>query len=139
MSKRGFTLLELILVVVVVTILATIAVPNYAKSKRKAIAKEAISNLKLIAAAERIYRMENDFYVSSCSCSDSATCAAESTGCNALLKLMLNTTNWEYSVSGSTTAVTATATYKANSTCTYSIASSDFNADPVKSGGSSCP
>ncbi|MDD5568368.1 MAG: prepilin-type N-terminal cleavage/methylation domain-containing protein [Candidatus Omnitrophica bacterium] len=138
MNRRGFTLLEIILVVVVVTILATIAVPNYAKSKRKAIAKEAISSLKLIAAAERIYRMENDFYLTSCSCSDSETCKAESTGCNALLKLMLNTTNWLYSVSGSTTEVIATATYRTDSSCTYTF-SSDFSAEPAKSGGTNCP
>ncbi|MFH0855042.1 MAG: prepilin-type N-terminal cleavage/methylation domain-containing protein [Candidatus Omnitrophota bacterium] len=136
-SLAGFTLLELLLVVTVIVILALIAIPGYNKSKNRAIGKEAVANLKLIAAAERIYKMENDSYIT-CVCTNSTTCAA-STGCNSRLRLMLNTSNWQYGVTGSATAVTVTATYKLNSSCKYNIYSSNFDLDPVKSGAASCP
>lgn len=91
--------------------------------------KEAVSNLKLIAAAERIYRMENSFY---------GTCASAG-DCNSMLKLMLHATNWHYAVSGDVSAVTATATYVPNGACSYTISSADFEAEPSKVGGASCP
>lgn len=134
---QGFTLLELIMVIVVIGILASIAVPNYFKAKNRAIGKEAISNLKLIAAAERIYKMENNAYAT-CTCTNPSNCAAAS-GCNYILKLILNTTNWRYTVTGSASSVNATATYQSGSSCKYNIDSSDFDAEPVKSGGSGCP
>lgn len=130
MKKRnGFTLIELILVVSTIITLALIAIPSYNKSKLKAMGKEAVSNLRLLAAAERIYRMENTVYTT---CTDAADC-------NSKLKLMLNTANWLYAVSGNASAVTATATYVPNSGCTYSISSANFDAAPVQSGGSGCP
>ena len=140
MSKReyGFTLIELILVVSVVVTLALIAIPSYIKSKNRAIGKEAISNLKLIAAAERIYKMENSSYCN-CSCTSASNCAVDGSGCNSVLRLMLNTVNWQYDVTGSASSITGTATYVADSSCKYNISSADFDADPVKAGAASCP
>jgi len=127
MKKRGaFTLIELIVVVVIIITLALIAIPSYSKSKNRAIQKEAISNLKLIAAAERIYRMENNVYVA-CSCSSPSVCANATTGCNPLLKLMLNNANWSYTVAaaaGTSCAITAAST---GIGCTYTLNSADFD------------
>ncbi len=128
-KKSSFTLIELVITVTIVLTLATIAIPAYNKSKAKAISKEAISNIRLLAAAERINRMENNVY---------ATCA-DAASCNSLFKLMLNTTNWLYAVTGDTSAVTATATYQPDHSCTYSLSSANFDADPTKTGGGSCP
>ena len=135
MVKRGygFTLIELILVVAIVTTLALIVIPSYSKFKAKSISKEAVSNLRLLAAAERLYKVENNFYAT-CSCVNSGDCGAAATGCNSLLRLMLNTNNWLYTVTGNTSAVTATAT---SGGCVYSISSSNFDLEPQKSGG--CP
>jgi len=133
---RGFTLIELILVVAVIITLAAIAIPNYSKSKNRAIEKEAISNLKLIVAAERIYKMENNAYVD-CTCTDATTCAA--TGCNYILKLMLNTTNWQYTVATASGTTTAKAAPGVISGCSYTIDSTNFDAEPTVAAGSTCP
>lgn len=50
------------MVIVVIGILATIGISQYGTVKEKAIDKEAIVSLKLIVAAEKIYRMETGDY-----------------------------------------------------------------------------
>lgn len=58
----GFTLVELMIVVVIVSILAAIALPMYSKYVRKSRTSEAISNLGAIALYEETYFSENDKY-----------------------------------------------------------------------------
>jgi type II secretory pathway pseudopilin PulG len=126
MKKPGaFTLIELIVVVVIIITLALIAIPSYSKSKNRALQKEAISNMKLIAAGERIYKMENNTYFN-CSCVSAANCDNASNGCNYFLKLMLNTSNWIYSVSASVNACTISAS-SSGIGCTYTLNSADFD------------
>lgn len=62
MRKIGFTLLELIIVIVIIGVLSTLGLTHYASIREKALDKEAISNLKLIKAAARVYRMETGSY-----------------------------------------------------------------------------
>jgi prepilin-type N-terminal cleavage/methylation domain-containing protein len=62
MRWRGFTLLELLAVIIVIGILAAIALPNFTPMKEKALDKESQASLRLILAAQKIYRMENAFY-----------------------------------------------------------------------------
>lgn len=134
----GFTLIEMILVVTVIIILALIAIPSYTKSKQRSIQKEAISNLKLMAAGEKIYRMESDPPAyTACNCSDAVNCS-NPTGCNTLLKLMLNTTHWTYSadVSGTLTA-TSVASATGMSGCVYTLTAAAYDDEPTK--GGSCP
>ena len=115
--KKSFTLLELVIVIVIIGILATLGLSQYYPLRERALSREATANLRLIRAAERIYRMEsNNAAYGACQCSDGVTCnsgAVIPVGCNFLLKLSLNTQNWTYAVtatgSGSTAAFTATA------------------------------
>jgi len=62
LAKKGFTLAELLVVIVIVGILAALALPNYGAIKEKSLDREAKASLALIQAAEKIYRMEQGFY-----------------------------------------------------------------------------
>ena len=136
-ESRAFTLIELILVVTVIIILSAVGIISYNKSKAKAIQKEAIANVRLIGAAERIRNMEYGSYVA-CSCTNATTCAATTgtLGCNYALKLNLNTTNWTYgvSVAGTPEVATITATGVALSGCSFTLNSGNFDANPTPSG-----
>ena len=56
--KKGFTLVELLVVVLIVGILASIAMPNYTKSVEKARATEAMTMVKAINDAVYAYAAE---------------------------------------------------------------------------------
>ena len=60
--KNGFTLLEIMLVVVIVAIIAAFAIPNYTKSIEQAHLKDAKANLTAIYAAQQIQHSETGSY-----------------------------------------------------------------------------
>lgn len=154
MSKRAFTLLEIIIVVLIIGTLAAIGIPNLVKTREHAVGKEAISNLKLIAAAERIVRMEsNNALFVACACNDAATCARTTEtptfGCNHILKLSLTTQNWSYQVvNDPPTTFSATATRQNTvahpvgvpfNTCVRTLTSASTTDEPTRSSVGACP
>ena len=62
MGKKGFTLIELMIVVAIIGILAAIAIPNFLKFQAKSKQSEAKTNLKAIYVAETGYFGENNVY-----------------------------------------------------------------------------
>lgn len=61
-SKKGFTLIELMIVVAIIGILAAIAIPNFLTFRLKAKTSEAKSNLGAIRTVEEAYKAEEDEY-----------------------------------------------------------------------------
>jgi len=62
MDKRGFTLLEILLVVVIIGILAGLAIPKFNKTIESAKGKEAYVILETIRTAERMYYLDYGAY-----------------------------------------------------------------------------
>ena len=62
--KRGFTLIELMIVVAIIGILAAIAIPDFMKFQARSKQSEAKTNLKGIFTAERAWFGEKDTYAS---------------------------------------------------------------------------
>ncbi len=62
-NQRGFSLTELMIVVAIIGILATIAIPNFLKYQARAKQTEAKSNLVALHTAEISYFAENNGYI----------------------------------------------------------------------------
>jgi type IV pilus assembly protein PilA len=62
-NRKGFTLVELMIVVAIIGILAAIAIPNFLQFRLKAKTSEAKSNLGAIRSTEVAYFAEWDVYV----------------------------------------------------------------------------
>jgi type IV pilus assembly protein PilA len=61
-NKKGFTLIELMIVVAIIGILAAIAIPNFMNYQCKARQSEAKSNLGAIRTAQEVYFAEKNNY-----------------------------------------------------------------------------
>ncbi|MFQ6094477.1 MAG: type IV pilin protein [bacterium] len=62
-NRKGFTLIELMIVVVIIGVLAALAIPRFMAATGKAKKSEAKTVLKQLYQLERAYFQENDQYV----------------------------------------------------------------------------
>ena len=62
-DKKGFSLVELMIVVAIIAILAAIAIPSFLRFAMRSKTAEATSNLAGIRTAEEGYWAENDVYL----------------------------------------------------------------------------
>jgi prepilin-type N-terminal cleavage/methylation domain-containing protein len=85
---RSFTLLELVVVLVILSVLATFSFVHYSAYQERSMDNEAEANLNLIIAAERVYRMEKGTYYVS----------GSEANLNTNLRLFLQTASmkWDY-------------------------------------------
>jgi prepilin-type N-terminal cleavage/methylation domain-containing protein len=62
MSRKGFTLVEVLIVVIIIGILASIGIPQFAASIEKAKGGEARAGLGHIQTGEKVYYAESEYY-----------------------------------------------------------------------------
>jgi len=104
-NSRGFTLIELMVVVIVIAILAAIAIPSYLNQTRKSRRNAAEAAIQQIALLEERYRADNSGYLDSSSATNWA-------------KLGSNPSNSYYTYAVTIAAATSTvpATYQIKAT-----------------------
>lgn len=85
----GFTLLELVVVVVIISILVSLAVPIYRKAVQKAKDRDAQAMLMLVQQAEKVFREETGSFIN----------CADTFDCSNVLRLNLSSGSWDYSAS----------------------------------------
>ena len=69
-NRKGFTLIELMIVVVIIGILAALAIPRFMQTSGKAKKSEAKTVLKQLYQLERAYFQEHDVYVAGATTAD---------------------------------------------------------------------
>jgi prepilin-type N-terminal cleavage/methylation domain-containing protein len=117
---KTFTLLELVVVLVIIGILSTVAVSHFGIMHEKILAREAISQLKIIQSAENVYRLENE--------TGNFIGCVDTLDCNAKLGIALPAKDWEYLVrDADDTEFTAAAQrlWGSRTNCEYTIQSTD--------------
>lgn len=59
-GRRGFTLVEIMIVVAIIALLASIAVPGFLRARKRSQASRIINDLRLIDGAVDMYAIENN-------------------------------------------------------------------------------
>jgi len=127
-NKKGFTLIELIIVIVIVGILALVAIPRYFANVEKARKAEALSSMRAIREAIMGYYAANNAYPSPNSFPITVTVDGE----NVMVVEQPSSTNFSYSYN----ANTITATHTGAGVCTYTM---NINTGSVGKSPASCP
>ena len=109
-KEKGFTLIELMIVVAIIGILAAIAIPQFAKYRIKAYNSAAESDLRNIMTAEEAAYTDGSTYVSLTATKGPASNLTSLTGAKISKDVCAKVT------SASTTGYTATTAHKAGDT-----------------------
>ena len=108
MKRTGFTLIELMIVVVIIGLLASIAIPKFANTKEKAYIASMKSDLRNLVTAEEAYFADSTAYTDITDCArppaPGAAAWCPSTG-NTLDKLKARQGGWTAQISNANTKV----------------------------------
>lgn len=102
-NRKGFTLIELMIVVVIIGILASLAIPRFMTASTRAKQSEAKQLLKQIYTMEHAYRQANAAY------GDAGTAAAGGSFPNIGVEIM-NSAKYSYTIVAAANTFTCTAT-----------------------------
>lgn len=127
-NSKGFTLIELIIVIVIVGILALVAIPRYFANVEKARKAEALSSMRAIREAIMGYYAANNAQPSANSFPITVTIDGE----NVMVVERPSSSNFNYSY----TAATITATHSGAGICTYTMSITDGT---IGKAPASCP
>lgn len=127
LKVTGWTLIESLVVLIIIGILVGLAIPNFTRTRERALDKEAQTALRLIQAAERVYLSKYGTYWPAPTLAD----------INTNLKLDLASSSWNFTVSSASQTTFTGSAPRTDSSRTWSI-TQDTSAAPVCS-GSSCP
>jgi prepilin-type N-terminal cleavage/methylation domain-containing protein len=58
-NRKGFTLVELMIVIAIIGILAAMAIPNFKKAREQAREKACYSNIRVLLGAIEMYNMDH--------------------------------------------------------------------------------
>lgn len=101
MTRNGFTLLELLVTLTIVSIITAIAIPQYQEYRRKGFDVRASSDLRNIAIAQEAHFLEHEKYLS---CRDG--------GCTALPGIAAISKGVTVSISAQEASFTGQASHK---------------------------
>lgn len=64
-NRKGFTLIELMIVIAIIGILAAMAIPNFKKAREQAREKACYSNIRVLLGAIEMYNMDHSVMMNS--------------------------------------------------------------------------
>ena len=113
LQRKGFTLIEIIVVLVIIGVCIAIYFPNYYSSIQKSDNQNAQNNLIAINTAELNYFNNNGTY---CTATVPVNCADSTTDINTNLSLNITDSNFNYACTKNGSTFTCKATGVANGT-----------------------